>query len=184
MLKSFWSVCAALVIFGSGLGGSTSLAKPPDLPANLEVDFGVKEEEVETGRTITLGFDLLTGNWSLSISVPWNLLSSWLFDAPSMANTTKGCPDAACQVREKNRAGEQNQLSLEEMQARALFAIAESCLSKGDIDKARTCYEETHLIAPESACGRQAMQRLAEIDGIRINAVAGNAEEQESPLKR
>jgi hypothetical protein len=170
MLKCLWSACAALVIFGSGLGGSTSLAKPPDLPANLEVDFDVNKEESETEGNITLGVDLFSGNWSLSFSFPWNVLSSWLADAPKAVKTTK--------VRDKTKAGEQNPISLEEMQARALFTIAESCLSKGDIDKARTCYEETHLTAPASACGRQAMQRLAELDGIRINALMGNAEER------
>jgi hypothetical protein len=61
-------------------------------------------------------------------------------------------------------------------QARAMFAIGERCRRLGDLDKARTCYEETHLLSPTSRYGRLAMQRLAEIDEGR-----GTTEEEQGP---
>ena len=73
----------------------------------------------------------------------------------------------------------QDRGTLLEAQARAMFKIAERCLKNGDLDKARTCYEETHLLAPETRYGRRAIQRLTDIDSARSGHVSGAAEEQE-----
>jgi hypothetical protein len=77
---------------------------------------------------------------------------------------------------------EQAPLTPREIQARHLFDIAEHCRRLGDVAKARTCYEETHLLCPDSAWGRSAIDRLRALDRARMPLDAG--EEQEAPPER
>src|SRR4051794_38207840 len=74
MARCFWKFGAVLLILGSGLGGAAGLAKPPDLPIELGVEF----EDTAAPGAITLGFDLFTGKMSLNISLPWHLVQNWL----------------------------------------------------------------------------------------------------------
>ncbi len=60
--------------------------------------------------------------------------------------------------------------------ARHVFQVGERCRSQGNLDMARTCYEEAHLLSPTSRPGRLAIQRLHELEQDR-----GGAEEQEEP---
>ncbi len=177
MLKFSWKLCLALLLLGSAVSGSQSCAKPPDLPVDLGVDF----DEAENKQSFTVGYDPFTGKWSLSVSMPWALLQSWLPEslgfavpaAPEANSRTNG----ACPPREAPVATVQ-EVPPQLCQARTMFAIAERCLKNGDLDKARTCYEEAHLLAPQTRLGRQAIQRLADIDSART-ATQQDAEEQE-----
>jgi hypothetical protein len=170
MSKTIGSAALALVLLVSGTGGAISLAKPPDLPVDLRVEF---DNEEPPPNTVTLGVDLFTGKLSLSFTVPWD----WL---PWKGMTSDARPNAACPPRETAARETQTVTTPKQAQARAMFAIAERCLRNGDLDKARTCYEETHLLAPETRFGRQAIERLAEIDSARSGSVGeGTAEEQE-----
>ena len=184
MSKCLWSACVALSILGSGLRGASALAKPPDSP----VDIDVEGAEVDTPRGLTLDFDLFTGKLSLSLSLPWNVWQSWLPEGLPNSKTTEfmNRHNAVCPPRECLVQNEPDRTTLQENQARTLFEIAERCLRNGDFDKARTCYEETHVLAPETPFGRQAIQRLVDIDNARINDVGASAEEQEprSPAPR
>lgn len=177
MSKCLWSCCAALLILGSGLGATSSLAKPPDLP----VDLGASFEDEDAMGGITVGLDLFTGKLSLSFTLPWQVLQSWFPDGMTGPNTptsaSGGRTNAACPPREA-RVGEEEcePATLRLDQARAMFEIAERCRKKGDLDKARTCYEEAHLLAPETRVGRQAIERLADIDSSRTSQ--GSAEPQ------
>ena len=63
------------------------------------------------------------------------------------------------------------------MEARHLFEVAERCRRKGDVAKARTCYEEVHLMCPTSRYGRLAIDRLQELEQASIDAT----EEQDAP---
>ena len=60
-------------------------------------------------------------------------------------------------------------------EARHIFQLGESCRRQGDLDKARTCYEEAHLLSPTSRFGRLAMQRLHELEQLRD---AGETQEE------
>jgi hypothetical protein len=177
MSKRLWSACAIVLMLGSGWGGGTSLAQPPGPPVDAAADV----DDLETSGGITLSFDIFSCKLSLSFSLPWNLLQSRLPEgvaAPTRAEPT-GRPNAQRPPRAAFTDDGRDRNALQEAQARAMFAIAERCLRNGDIDKARTCYEETHLLAPESRCGREAIQRLAGIDSARTVVIGGGAEEQE-----
>jgi hypothetical protein len=153
----------------SGPGGSRSLAKPPDLPVDLAVDL----EEKEAPGGLTLGFDLFTGKLSLNLTLPKDLGLPWM--PGTKLPTPSGKPGAALPVRATTPDATREPVTLKQLQARVLFEIAERCLRRGDLDKARTCYEEVHLLAPETAAGWQAIQRLADIDNARASAPAGGA---------
>jgi hypothetical protein len=80
--------------------------------------------------------------------------------------TTPGCrvegPDAA---QAKDRLAER------------LFEAGEKCRRAGDFNRARTCYQEVHLVTPTTLHGRVAMVRIAEIEERMREA----AEEQGNP---
>jgi hypothetical protein len=186
MSKYLWSACTALVFLGSGLGGTVSLAKPPDLPVDMRVDFGNEEPP----NSITLGVDLFSGKLSLNISLPWALghagksapagePGSTISDSNDVKQAT-WVPDLGITLPSPNYIKHQPEQipsqsaptgdspdAQKRMQARTMFKIAERCLHNGDLDMARTCYEETHLLAPETRLGRKAIQRLADIDRVR-----------------
>ena len=63
------------------------------------------------------------------------------------------------------------------MEARHLYEVAERCRRKGDLAKARTCFEEVHLMCPTSEYGRRAIDRLRELEQVS----ADTAEEQDAP---
>jgi hypothetical protein len=162
MCKIAWSACVALVVLGLSLE-SAGYAKPPDLP----VDLGIEFDQADNPRSITLGYDFLSGNLLLSFSMPWRLVLPWQVEPTDQApSESKGDGSAKPQAARRQ-------------QARALFATAERCLKNGDLDKARTYYEETHLLAPETRVGRRAIERLSEIDNMGTLPVSGAGEEQE-----
>ena len=114
--------------------------------------------------------DLTTGGCAVSASAA-------LLPAPSTVEV-KGRPNAACPPREIMVPQAQEPARATLAEARALYRIAERCLKNGDLDMARTCYEETHLLAPESSLGREAIQRLADIERPRTSG-EGTGEAQE-----
>jgi hypothetical protein len=177
MSKWLWSACATAFILGSGWGESSILAQPPGPPVDAVADF----DDVETSGGITLSFDIFTGKLSLSFSLPWNFLHSRLPEGVSTPNAPEptGRPKATYSPRAALLENGSDRVALQAAQARAMFEIAERCLKNGDLDKARTCYEETHLLAPETRYGRDAIQRLSAIDSARTSEVSGGAEEQE-----
>ncbi len=61
-----------------------------------------------------------------------------------------------------------------------VFERAERSRQQGQTREARRGYEETHLLAPTSRVGRQAIERLGDLD----RPGNGFAEEQEPPLNR
>lgn len=63
-----------------------------------------------------------------------------------------------------------------EVRAIQLFKLAESCRGKGEFEKARTCYQQVHILAPTSRLGRLAMDRLSEVE----ERMRESAEEQET----
>jgi hypothetical protein len=152
MLKCLCSLAAALLILGSAT--PAGLAKPPDLPVDVSADF----EEVDMWGSVTLGFDPLTGKLSLSLSLPWRALQDWL-------------PECLAPVEPKVVSRERQSSTL--AQGHRLFEIAEHCLKQGDFEMARTCYEETHLLAPQTSYGRRSIQRLSDLDRLRIGDSAG-----------
>lgn len=184
MQKCLWTVCAVAAILGSSLGAAPGLAKPPDLPVDLRIDF---EEPDPPGSSVTFGLDLFTGKLSVSINLPWNLGLPWkaapMGEAASGVSTAQVSRrhNAACPPRAVPQVEQAEEHVVPQWeQARALFDIAERCRKVGDLDKARTCYEETHLLVPDTRLGRRAMERLIDIDSALINGVQGTAEEQES----
>jgi hypothetical protein len=64
-------------------------------------------------------------------------------------------------------------------EARQVFQKGERWRSMGALVKARTCFEEAHLLSPTSRFGRRAMQRLIELEQL-----DEPGEEQEEPQPR
>lgn len=200
-----WSCYAALAaVFGLCAPGAVSLAKPPDLPINLEVECPDAQESPPQG-SIHLDLDILGGKISLQIqtnepsvaeSVPClHTLAPIVIDAlwrrllaQAQGNQGETRPAQAReparklpgrQVPEFRNPADYAEIQLS--QARAMFLIAERCRKKGDLDKARTCYQEAHLLSPQSKYGRQAILRLEEIDAACLPADDNGAAEEQEP---
>jgi hypothetical protein len=175
MSKNVMSVCAALVLLASAWLGPVSLAKPPDLPVDLGADF----QDMEASGSIVLGLDLFTGKLSLRVALPWAFWQRQpeATDGPG-GEASKARSNPVCPPRTPGAETESDAQALKEAQARALFEIAERCLRGGDLDKARTCYEEIHLLAPQTSYGRKAIKRLSDLDSVRTASLE-SFEEQE-----
>jgi hypothetical protein len=75
---------------------------------------------------------------------------------------------------------EGNRVTIEEKRARQLFKIAEGCRRKGEIAKARRCYQQVHALSPTSRFGQMAIDRLVELD----NPVQEPDNEQNAPRRQ
>lgn len=157
-LRHWMCGIAAAVCVATGVPASRTMAKPPDLPIDQRVRCPEIEEEAPAPQS----------------SCPVEL----------------GSRSAASQGREVGRTCHQDaegqgtctrdQSNRPVSQARAWFYFAERCRQTGDVEQARTAYQETHLLSPESRLGRQAIRRLSEMDAEQ----SGANEEQEPPLLR
>jgi hypothetical protein len=68
--------------------------------------------------------------------------------------------------------------------ARRMYQIGQRCARTGDLDMARNCFQETHLLAPTSRYGRHAIDRLSEIELRQATDETSDAEQQEQPSER
>ncbi len=114
--------------------GRAVSAKPPDLPVELGVNLDDEAAVVEKPKK-----DWPKGGFVLGL----DFFTGKLPFRMALAGKT---------------------LTPKQQEARALFQIGEECRKKGDAAMARTCYEEAHILAPQTDFGRQAIQRLAEMD--------------------
>jgi hypothetical protein len=174
MIQRIGNACAVLVLFGAIRPGALCLAKPPDLPGDIRQQCPLGREGQQAEGFAARPQDLepqvvnpSTPRLPVQRTREENLTSPLRMSAPRPR-------------QESARPA----LSIRELEARHLFDIAELCVSLGDLAKARTCYEEAHVICPTSACGRLAIDRLRELDRARFGAGGDTAEEQEAPPVR
>jgi hypothetical protein len=161
--KHGWCTAAALAGLLSTVSGTSSAAKPPDLP----VDQGVTcPEGRESDPSAPKRPALPGGREEMPVVVDVVM--------PALL------PRLLAEVLQP-RPAETAQPANRDEEARHIFRIGEQCQRQGDLDKARTCYEEAHLLSPTSRHGRLAMQRLHELEQGRGS---GGGEEQEEPPTR
>jgi hypothetical protein len=134
MAKFIFCSCAALALLGSLGAGSRVWAKPPDLPVELSVNLDDDGTVAESPKEERPKGGFILGLDFLTGKFSFRIALPW------------------------------KSLTPKQQEARALFDIGEECRKKGDLDMARTCYEEAHLLAPQTDFGRLAIQRLAEMD--------------------
>jgi tetratricopeptide (TPR) repeat protein len=69
-------------------------------------------------------------------------------------------------------------------EAKRMFELGQRLEKAGDLENAHRCYQETHLICPDCEYGKQAVERMAEIERsiTEPQRRQGNIEEQESPV--
>jgi hypothetical protein len=176
-----WRSAALLAALCSSAAGSVSLAKPPDLPIEQDITvpegrepagsgdlFDALREAVQKAR---IEIDLVLpggdGPVMLDMVVP-TLLPQLLAEG-----LRRQMMEPAPSIDELDPSSDQGE------QARQMFEEGERCRRQGNATRARTCYEEAHLLSPTSRFGRLAIQRLDALD--RVN---DSAEEQEEPPTR
>jgi hypothetical protein len=180
-----------------------ALAKPPDLPVDLQAYYQnvVKQrQQAQAPRQSPL-------------LPPAKELEADAQEAQEMWDEDCPCLDASClefvgvlgkiiQVigqdqgdavetevlevmpREAQTPAKAEKLSLSprHRQARQLFRIAERCRYRGDLDMACNCYEEVRRIAPKSTYGLMASAQLERIKEQQALQQTGDSESQEPPV--
>jgi hypothetical protein len=175
MSKFRWSVAVLAALVGTS-SGTVSVAKPPDLPAENDVQCQDGREEAAYG-TFTLGWDVLSGNvWTknepkgqpsaeavcvgvLCPNVP--LLVQWLYQRAQTTAAARN-PSTAGVVRDAVRLGPNFAATAE--QARQLYEISGRCVREGNLEQARACLRQAHLANPTCRFGRLAIERLQQLE--------------------
>jgi hypothetical protein len=166
--KHGWCTAAALAGLLGAMAGPGSAAKPPDLPVDQIHRCPEGRDgpgSIELIDAIRLALEIGAGQGETPITVDAILP---VLVPPLLTEVFQ--PQPANPTQPANRYQE----------ARHIFEIGERCRRQGDLDKARTCYEEAHLLSPTSHYGRLAMQRLHEME----QSQRGSSEEQEEPPLR
>lgn len=185
-----WSAAGVLACSLLGAAAPTSLAKPPDLPVDQSVTCPEGRERPH--GSYGLRIDLANGEIRVEVEVETTPTT----DVPAAVDAVCPCflPVLVDHVRRQLAQAQPapgtplpvqptaDNTDSREAQARRLFQIAERCRRNGDLEMARTCYEETHLISPASRCGQLAMQRLRDLE--RYQNGDGAAEESDAPPAR
>jgi len=189
-----------------------ALAKPPDLPVNLQVDCQAKAQP----RPQALPSPRYTPP-APDYPIPTEM-AEWeeaAEEAQEMPEEVCPCLDASCveflevlgQIvqalsGEQAEEAEANdgevlevmpkevqapiqppeELSPRQCQARHLYRIAERCRLRGDLDMARNCYEEVCRIAPKSPYGLLASGQLLQMKEQQTIQQTDDSEVQEPPL--
>jgi hypothetical protein len=188
MSKWIWSIA----LIGACLAATAppSAAKPPDLPADPEINCPEGREPSERGR---FGTELEPRNGRSEVEV--EVRSPARAGAAPCLELDVLCPSLVPMLLERilqpgfeteaqdHRAAAATAVRDETegqvahgaddgpvaptataVQVETMFEIAERCRRDGDMARARTCYQETHLLAPTSRFGRLAVERLRQLE--------------------
>lgn len=166
MKKYLFAANGLLAVVLGVSSGPSAWAKPSDLPADNKIECTECGEETHRG-SITIGLDLFTGRVNVDVkinatvppppmaidSVTPMLVEQLLREVSGyLASGPTGSTDKPAVAQDRKR------------QAQHLFQIAERCYRTGDFEKARTCYQQVHLLTPTSQLGRSAIDRLSQVE--------------------
>ena len=186
-----------------------ALAKPPDLPVNLQVDCQAKAQPRPQSTRPAPQYLPPAPDYPIA---EWEEEA----DAQEMPEEVCPCVDASCiefleilgeivqalsgdqaeeaeandgevlEVMPKEVQASSTQppetLSPRQCQARHLYRIAERCRLRGDLDMARNCYEEVCRIAPKSPYGLLASGQLLQMKEQQTIQQTDDSEVQEPPM--
>jgi hypothetical protein len=186
MSKRVWGAALALGMGWVAASGPVSLAKPPDLPVHPQVTCpdgrvtpgttGDHSEAAAPERTVEAIPDLTWLNMMVPEMVTRTLRAGGLL--PAAAGT------AAVEALSPLKVDREQHIE-RYRQARRIFLLGMEYEQKGDVSKARVCFQEAHLLSPETRYGRMAMERLSRLENqVRDGRGAEEAEEREKPNPR
>lgn len=183
-----WSAAGVLAWSLLGATAPIGLTKPPDLPVDQSVTC--PEGRERTNGSYELRIDLANGEIRVEVEAT---PTTPVADVPATVDAVCPCflPVLVEHVRRRLAQAQPapgtplpaapvaKEADGRAEQAKRMFQIAERCRRGGDLEMARTCYEETHLMSPTSRFGRLAMQRLRDLE--RHQDGNGAAEESDAP---
>lgn len=160
MSKRLWSATLALGMGWVAASGPVSSAKPPDLPVFPQVtcpEGRITESGSGHDTAPQANVELIPDlSWAQAV-VPGLAIHTaqavWLWPAAGSHDT-----DAVPQKVERQRLVERYR------QAQRIFALGMEYQQRGALNKARTCFQEAHLLSPDTRFGRMAMQRLNDLE--------------------
>jgi hypothetical protein len=148
------------IVLGLTFGAGAAWAKPADLPVPSQPECVDGTDDPVQG-SLSITFDLLTGRFSVEVTAKT--------EPPATIDAV--CPAFLPALFEQLVTQASNALAqsyraptTEEKLANQLFRDAENCARQGQLEKARLYFQQTHLLAPTSKLGRQAIDRLQQIE--------------------
>ncbi len=172
MGKRMW-VCGfwTAIMLGLALGAGVAWAKPADLPVPSQPEC---LDGTDDPGSLSITLDLWTGRIADAVMA--------LTEQPAAIDTV--CPAFLPALLEQlvTQAGNalmqpRQPLTPEEKLANQRFHDGEVCERLGQLEMARLCYQQAHLLAPTSKRGRQAIDRLQKIE----ERLRDTSEEQTEP---
>ena len=159
------AVSAALSFAVPSLGWT----KPADLPVDIKVDF---QETLPQPQRVELSADDSLAQFAAGKG----------FDDQSdrIKITSLNPAISGAEARPTNNAG----TGASHAPPSTLFERAEQYRRQGDLKKAKVAYQELHIIAPTSAEGRTAMERLRQIENPPRSSNEFAEEQEPPPLER
>lgn len=180
MAKWIWLLSAAFVAAPS----TTWSAKPGDLPVDIsqQCPEGYDGPPRDPGHTVMQPtVDSMSVVFPREARCPRDAQRE---DLPRFVHQLRDVAEAAVPQGEHRVRRDPLENRPYDAAAQTLFYLAEQCRRDGDFARARTCYEEAHLISPTSHCGRLAIDRLRALDHEQFAIPTGDAEEAEAPAPR
>lgn len=170
-ILGFWTS----IMLGLACGAGVAWAKPADLPVPSQPEC--VDDPMQGSLSITL--DLLTGRIAAALNART--------EPPAAIDAV--CPSFLPALFDQLLAQAGNALTqprraktAEEKVAEQLFRDAEACERQGQLEKARLLFQQTHLFAPTSKLGRQAIDRLQKIEERMRDAAEESTEPPVNPL--
>ncbi|MFO0968083.1 MAG: hypothetical protein U0793_21210 [Gemmataceae bacterium] len=163
MSKRIRAACLALALGWIGGQQPRSEARPPDLPQNPQVNCP-EGRVIEEGAVPAVVVEVAqaVGDAPAVPDLTW--LDALLPHLVTKAAQDAVTPQPAASV-ETARSPSNREVQLDRYrQAQRILGLGIAYEQRGLFSKARTCYQETHLLSPETRYGRQAMERLTALE--------------------
>jgi hypothetical protein len=164
------------ILLGIACGAGAAWAKPADLPVPSQPECaGVTDDPVHGSLSITL--DLLTGRIAVEVMAKSDQPAA--IDAVSPAFLPALLDQILAQA---GNALARRAPTPEEKLANQLFRDGENCERLGQLEQARLCFQQAHLLAPTSKLGRKAIDRLQQIEERMRDASEESSEPPVGPV--
>jgi len=177
MSKRIWGACLALTMGWVSASGPRSEAKPPDLPVTPDVEC--VDGRVPSGAVTEHGN--ATGAPSSEVAGSGVIADlSWLeaLLAQGESAATEATPPQSASDSDREQQIDRYR------QAQRIYGLGIEYQQTGNLMKARTCFQEAHLLSPETRYGRLAIERLDYLEKNLSTATGGVEEADEPPSGR
>jgi hypothetical protein len=175
MSKRLWGAALALGMGWTAASAPIGTAKPPDLPVHPQVTCpeGRVTDFTPPAATPNVPSEPIPDLSWVEAVVPGLAVHT----AQAVGFWPRGSVDSVPAKLDRQQIVERFR------QAQRIYLLGMQYQQQGAVSKARTCFQEAHLLSPDTRFGRMAMERLHELESRSALTGAEEAEEQLKPAQ-